>query len=84
MSELSCSRGLPAAHVRRLEEVMAAPKTFDGRSIKWVENLAETQFIEFRLTKEKAKTTIEVSITERGLTALERNRRGVDPYLVMT
>jgi DNA-binding PadR family transcriptional regulator len=85
MSERTAeSRHLPASHARRLEALEAGPQVFDGRSTKWIGVLQETQFVDAEITKEKGRTTIKAELTPRGKTALERNRRGVDPYLVMT
>lgn len=78
------SRHLPAAHARRLAELEAGPKQFDGRSVKWAESLAETEFVEVEITEDKKRTNVKVALTDRGRNALERDRRGVDPYLVMT
>lgn len=78
------SRHLPAEHARRLAELEGGPKTFDGRSRKWAERLAETEFVAVEIVEEKKKTIIKASLTDRGKYALERDKRGVDPYLRMT
>lgn len=78
------SRHLPAEHAKRMLELENGPKTFDGRSRKWVERLAKTEFIAAEIIEDKKRTVIKAALTDHGKHALERDKRGVDPYLRMT
>ncbi len=69
------SRHLPAAHVRRLEEVEEAPKIFDGRSLKWVERLAEADFIQFNVTKDTRCPDEQSAIFRRRTCRIHRKRQ---------
>lgn len=84
MDQDTQSRHLPGWIADRLAELEGGPKVLDGRSIKWARDLGETDFAEVEIVEEKKKTIIKLAITERGRYVLERDRRGVDPYLVMT
>lgn len=67
-----------------MAQLESGPLEVDGRSEPWVHALAECQFIRTTFTNKKRKIAIRVELTERGRYALSRDRRGVDPYLVMT
>lgn len=81
----SQSRALPARHEATLEKIEAGARNFDGRSAKLIEALECYEFIAVTdRPDEKNPRKVVVAITERGKNALERSKRGVDPYLVMT
>lgn len=84
MSKVVQSRHLPRRHEQFLKKVEASPGIFDGGSEKTVGTLVEYDFVKIKTRDEKNPRRVTVEISERGKTALERNRRGVDPYLVMT
>lgn len=79
------SRALPRLHELTLEKIQAGRRAFDGRSEKLIEALEEVEFVVVTdRPDEKNPRKVVVTITERGKNALERSKRGVDPYLVMT
>jgi DNA-binding MarR family transcriptional regulator len=79
------SRVLPRQHKKTLEKIRGKAVVFDGRSEKIIEALAAVEFVVVKThIDEKNQRKVKVSLTERGKNALERSRRGVDPYLVMT
>jgi DNA-binding MarR family transcriptional regulator len=79
------SRALPWRHRKTLEEISCNnSRTFDGRSEKIIAALEAIGFIKSKNIDKKNLRKVNVSITKRGRNALERSRRGVDPYLVMT
>lgn len=68
-----------------LEKIEAGTRTFDGRSANLIKVLEGYEFIAVTdRPDEKNPRKVVVTITERGRNALERSKRGVDPYLVMT
>lgn len=79
-------RHLPPRWVEHMTHLEACGfLELDGRSQHWVDELAELDFVKREFTEyNKHKITITVELTDRGRYALERDRRGVDPYLVMT
>lgn len=84
MSEFSHSRSMPPRHEWALHGLRAGRKVFDGRQRHIVDALLtyEWAIVVDRDPKNERKVTL--AITERGDTALERSKRGVDPYLRMT
>lgn len=87
MSEVPQSqpRALPRLHEVTLEKIEAGTRNFDGRSSKLIETLEGYEFIAVTDRPDiKNPRKVVVTITERGKNALERSKRGVDPYLVMT
>lgn len=87
MSEVSQShsRAMPRRHEITLEKIEAGERNFDGRSAALIEALEGYQFVAITDRPDaKNPRKVVVAITERGKNALERSKRGVDPYLVMT
>jgi len=85
MSEAYQSRAMPKQHEITLEKIQGGERNFDGRSEKLIEVLEGQQLIAITdRPDEKNPRKVIVAITERGKNALERSKRGVDPYLVMT
>lgn len=81
----SHSRALPARHEATLEKIEAGARNFDGRSTALIEALEGYEFVAITDRPDpKNPRKVVVTITERGKNALERSKRGVDPYLVMT
>lgn len=85
MGEVYTSRSMAPEFERALERMKAGPHDFDGRTpqgtldrlqtLKWIEKLDVAH-------KNPLKATFKM--TEAGRYALERQLRGVDPYLRMT
>ncbi len=81
----SHSRALPARHKATLEKIEGGARNFDGRSSALIETLEGYEFIAITDRPDpKNPRKVVVTLTERGKNALERSKRGVDPYLVMT
>lgn len=81
----SQSRAMPRRHEMALEKLSSQAATFDGRSELLIEALEGVRFVKIeRGVDPKNPRKIRAEITERGKNALERSKRGVDPYLVMT
>ncbi len=81
------SRQMPP-EVRDLLQRIAAMevKTFDGRRKDWqpIEYLEELGWIEPVEAEHENERARSFRVTDAGKYALERSRRGVDPYLRMT
>lgn len=90
MEEGTVSRHLPGFVRNGLERIEAEPFIGDGRSVAWVRQLGETEFAKIEIADEvdakgkKRRIVVKAEITERGLYVLERDRRGVDPYIRTT
>lgn len=81
----SQSRALPRLHEITLGKIEAGRREFDGRSSRLIEELEGYEFVAVTDRPDpKNPRKVVVAITERGKNALERSKRGVDPYLVMT
>lgn len=84
------TRHLPAFVRNGLERIEASPFVGDGRSVDWVRKLGETEFASIEIRDEvnskgkRARVTVKAEITARGRYVLERDRRGVDPYIRTT
>ncbi len=80
----SHSRCMPARHEDALAELQVGPKAFDGRSKRIVAALTEHDWATVVERDEKNEHKVTLAITGHGKVALERSRRGVDPYIRVT
>jgi DNA-binding MarR family transcriptional regulator len=78
-----CSRTMPARLERRLLELAEKPMWLDGRSADLMGELLRLDWVERDQQGENPRSFL-YRLTPHGKRALERHRRGVDPYLRMT